>query len=145
MDRQLFIASRDSAEPLEPTETAFDDVPFLVAPFVEWLRGTRFITAVGDHWFDLQLVEQLANPFCRVTFIARHLLGHPLLIDQLLHQITNLLRLMFLTRANRHGKRHAFAVADNVEFRAESALAASQGVIFRLSFWKFFWDAPAAD
>ena len=61
---------------------------------------------------------------------------------RLLQQGDRLLRLVLLSRADRHRDRRALAVADQVQLGAEAALAAPQGVVLRLTGRRIFFSPP---
>src|SRR6516162_5056921 len=136
--RQLLVAGGHAAEPLQAVDAALDDIAPPVRLPLEPAPPGLLVLLVGDDRLDPTLRQPLPQPAGRVPLVPGHLRRLLRPGRRLLQQRDGLLRLMLLPRPDGHGDRRARPVTDQVQLRAEAALAAAQGVVGRLAGWRFF-------
>src|SRR5262249_14575311 len=142
MARKFFVPRRDAAEPLQAVDAPLDDVPPSVGLLVELPPAALLVLLVGDDRLDAPLPQPLAEPARRVPLVPGDLrrLSRP--VSAFLRQGEGLLRLVLLAGADGHRQRRPLPVADQVQFGAEAALAAAQGMVLRFTGGRFFFPPP---
>src|SRR4051812_8164824 len=75
MGRELLVAGRDAAEPLQAVDAPLDDVPPPVALSVELALAGLLVLLVRNDRLDPPLLEPLPQPAGRVPLVPGHLRG----------------------------------------------------------------------